>query len=123
MALLPPEQARLAQVWASALNIDVNDIRPTDNFFDLGGDSLLAMRVMQQAEQGLGFQVEARRYVFENLAQLAVVASGTPVQAGAADTAHARNDAGDAAGKEAGHDGGKRSLLGRVFGGWSRQKS
>ncbi|AMM24059.1 non-ribosomal peptide synthetase [Variovorax sp. PAMC 28711] len=86
MALLPPEQARLAQVWASALNIDVNDIRPTDNFFDLGGDSLLAMRVMQQAEQAVGFRVEAARYVFESLGQLAMAPAATPVHA-TADTA------------------------------------
>lgn len=68
--LLMPEQAQLAQVWAGVLGIDVNDIHPTDNFFDLGGDSLLAMRALQQAEQLLGFRVEARRYVFESLAQL-----------------------------------------------------
>ncbi len=122
MALLPPEQARLAQVWACALGIDVNDIRPTDNFFDLGGDSLLAMRVMQQAEQTLGFQIEARRYVFENLAQLAVAASGTPVGASASMSATpaAHNGNGHADASDAGKRGG---LLGRVFGGWSRQKS
>ncbi|HSV59711.1 MAG TPA: amino acid adenylation domain-containing protein [Variovorax sp.] len=68
--LLMPEQAQLAQIWAGVLGIDVNDIHPTDNFFDLGGDSLLAMRALQQAEQALGFRVEARRYVFESLAQL-----------------------------------------------------
>ena len=43
--LLLPEQARLAQIWASALSIDVNEISPHETFFDLGGDSLLAMRV------------------------------------------------------------------------------
>jgi len=74
-ALLLPEQAQLAQVWASALGIDVNDIRASDNFFDLGGDSLMAMRVLQQAEQALGFKVEARRYVYESLGQLASAAA------------------------------------------------
>ncbi|RYF31746.1 MAG: non-ribosomal peptide synthetase, partial [Comamonadaceae bacterium] len=69
--LLLPEQAKLAQIWASALGMDVNDIRATDLFFDLGGDSLLAMRVIQQSEQALGFKVEPPRYVFESLAQLA----------------------------------------------------
>jgi acyl carrier protein len=68
--LLMPEQAQLAQVWASVLGMDVNEIHPTDNFFDLGGDSLLAMRAVQQAEQALGFRIEARRYLFESLAQL-----------------------------------------------------
>ena len=79
--LLMPEQAQLAQVWASVLHMDVNDIYPTDNFFDLGGDSLLAMRAMQQAEQVLGLKVEARRYVFESLAQLAAGATTMPMTA------------------------------------------
>ncbi len=76
--LLMPEQAQLAQVWASVLGIDVNDIRPSDNFFDLGGDSLLAMRAIEHAEQALGFRIEARRYVFESVAQLSSSAGAIP---------------------------------------------
>ena len=106
--LLLPEQARLAQVWASALNIDVNDIRANDNFFDLGGDSLLAMRVMQQAEQALGFRVEPRRYVFESLGQLASADAATPLSAAAP-------------GKAAADAPPQKGLLGRVFGGWGRK--
>ncbi len=69
--LLLPEQARLAQIWASIIDIDVNEIRANDNFFDLGGDSLLAMRAVQQAAKATGFRVEPQRYVFESLGQLA----------------------------------------------------
>lgn len=104
--LLLPEQARLAQIWASLLAIDVDDIRASDNFFDLGGDSLLAMRVIQQAEQVMGFRIEPRRYVFENLGQLAVAAAGIrvdPAAAPAEPPAPAR-----------------RGLLGRVLG-WGRK--
>ncbi len=54
------------------IGIDVNDIRPSDNFFDLGGDSLLAIAAIDEAGRVLGFRVEAKRYVFETLAQLAV---------------------------------------------------
>lgn len=54
------------------IGIDVNDIRPSDNFFDLGGDSLLAIAAIDEAGRILGFRVEAKRYVFETLAQLAV---------------------------------------------------
>jgi len=80
---LTPEQLRLAQLWAGVLGIDVHAIRADDNFFDLGGDSLLAMRAVRQAEQALGWRIEARRYVFENLGQLA---AGAPQpRAGAAD--------------------------------------
>ena len=69
--LLLPEQARLAQIWASIIGIDVNEIRASDNFFDLGGDSLLAMGAVQQSEKAIGYRVEPQRYVFESLAQLA----------------------------------------------------
>ncbi|RYY55309.1 MAG: acyl carrier protein [Comamonadaceae bacterium] len=103
--LLQPEQARLAQVWASVLNIDVNDIRASDNFFDLGGDSLLAMRVVQQSEQSFGQRIEARRYMFESLAQLAAsqVTSPAPLPP-AEEPVSARP-----------------GLLGRVFSGWGRK--
>jgi acyl carrier protein len=105
-ALLLPEQAKLAQIWASALAVDVNDIRANDNFFDLGGDSLLAMRVVQQAEQVMGFRVEPRRYVFESLGQLASAAAGTPIETASA---------------QAAESGAKRGgLLGRVLG-WGRK--
>lgn len=70
--LLQPEQAQLAQLWASAIGLDVNDIHSGDNFFALGGHSALAMRVIQQAEELLGLRTEPSRYVSETLAQLAV---------------------------------------------------
>ena len=105
-ALLLPEQAQLAQIWASALSIDVNDIRANDNFFDLGGDSLIAMRIIAQAEQVMGFRVEPRRYVFESLGQLASAASGTAIEPGLEAPAETEP---------------KRGLLGRVFSGWGRK--
>ncbi|WP_051953647.1 non-ribosomal peptide synthetase [Xenophilus azovorans] len=101
-ALLQPEQAELAQVWASVIGIDVNEIRPSDTFFDLGGDSLMAMRVIQQAEAAMGLRIEPRRYVFETLAQLAATPR-TAVPAAAAAVA-----APGAA---------KRGLLSRLFAG------
>ncbi|HET7834523.1 MAG TPA: acyl carrier protein [Variovorax sp.] len=106
--LLLPEQARLAQIWASALSIDVNEISPHETFFDLGGDSLLAMRVIQQAEQVMGFRVEPRRYVFETLGQLASAAAGTPLDVGPVEAVAPQGEA-------------RRGLLGRVFSGWGRK--
>ncbi|MEO5737992.1 MAG: amino acid adenylation domain-containing protein [Variovorax sp.] len=106
MPLLLPEQAQLAQIWASSLSIDVNEIRASDNFFDLGGDSLLAMRIIQQAEQVLGYRVEPRRYVFENLGQLAVAEAGIKVDPLAALAAES--------------EPAKRGLLGRMLG-WGRK--
>lgn len=100
-ALLQPEQARLAQIWASALSIDVNDIHANANFFDLGGDSLMVRRVAQQAEQIMGFKVETRRYVYETLAQLSFAAADIAIDVEVAQPA-------------------KRGLLGRVFSGWKK---
>ena len=107
-ALLQPEQARLAQLWASALDIDVNEIRPDDNFFDLGGDSLMAMRVVQNSQQVLGHRVEPRRYVFESLAQLATRPAASATVPGALDAAEAPAPA-------------RVGLLGRMFQGWGRK--
>lgn len=82
--LLQPEQAQLAQLWASAIGLDVNDIHSGDNFFALGGHSVLAMHVIQQAEELLGLRTEPSRYLSETLAQLAAhpqrTAAQTPVR-------------------------------------------
>lgn len=82
--LLQPEQAQLAQLWASAIGLDVNDIHSGDNFFALGGHSVLAMRVIQQAEELLGLRTDPSRYLSETLAQLAVhpkhAAARTPLR-------------------------------------------
>lgn len=76
-ALDPAEQA-LAEIWASLLSIPVSSIRATDNFFDLGGDSLLAMRAIERTRTALGHRVEPRRYVFESLSQLVAGPAAEP---------------------------------------------
>ncbi|KAF1048055.1 MAG: Linear gramicidin synthase subunit B [Xylophilus sp.] len=81
IAVQPPAHAGLAQVWADVLHIDVRDIRGSDNFFDLGGDSLLVQRAVEQAALTLGRRVEPRRYLFETLAQIAAPAQGADATA------------------------------------------
>ncbi len=79
----PPLEGRtavLATVWADLLGIDVADIRAGDNFFDLGGDSLLAMRAVEAGAAVLAERVEARRYIYESLEQIA--AERTPAPGG-----------------------------------------
>ncbi len=44
-----PTESTLAQIWAAILNRDRVGIR--DNFFDLGGDSLLAVRLIDRINQ------------------------------------------------------------------------
>ncbi len=110
--LLSPEHAPLAQIWAGVIGIDVDDIRASDNFFDLGGDSLLVLRAVQQAAQTLGHRVEPRRYLFENLGQIASSARSVPegVPSDLAELA-----AGTAAHAQRG------GLLSRTFGNWLRK--
>ena len=67
----------VAQVWQDILGI--SDIRAADNFFDLGGHSLIAMRAVMEMEKRLSIRVAVRRLVFESLAQIAA----TPVEAAA----------------------------------------
>jgi acyl carrier protein len=61
----------LAAIWADLLGIDAKHIGPEDNFFDLGGSSLLAMRFVAAAEPVLGQPIDAQRVVYECLRQLA----------------------------------------------------
>lgn len=63
-------QYGLARVWAELLGIDHTQIREDDNFFDLGGNSLLAMRAVANAERILGIKIDPNRYVHESLKQL-----------------------------------------------------
>ncbi|MDQ0040335.1 non-ribosomal peptide synthetase [Variovorax boronicumulans] len=117
-SLLAPEQAPLAQIWAGVLGIDVNDIRASDNFFDLGGDSLLVLNAVKQAEQTLGLRVEMRRYLFENLAQIASPRNGNGGNGGNGNAA-ADTKPGELAGLPAVPAAGAsrgESLLGRAFG-------
>jgi amino acid adenylation domain-containing protein len=111
--ILVPEHARLAQIWASVIGIDVNEIRASDNFFDLGGDSLLVLRAIQQTERTLGYRVNVRCYLFENLGQIASSAQ-------AAQDLEAQELQGMAAGSSAAAARGE-GLLSRAFGGWLRK--
>jgi len=62
-------QRQLAEVWQQLLG--VGQIRLDDNFFDLGGHSLLSMQAITQMEKRTGKRVNPRRYIFESFAQLA----------------------------------------------------
>lgn len=68
-ALVTPTQRELADIWQKLLG--VSNVRGDDNFFDLGGHSLLVMQSIALMESAVGKRVNPRRYVFESLAQLA----------------------------------------------------
>jgi acyl carrier protein len=62
-------EAFLAEVWQEVLGRD--HVGVYDNFFDLGGDSLLAMQVIARVEKRTGLQIYPRDLMFQTLGQLA----------------------------------------------------
>jgi aryl carrier-like protein len=51
-------RARVFEVWADVL--ERTDIKPTDNFFDLGGDSLRALEVISRLQASLHVELPLR---------------------------------------------------------------
>ena len=51
-------EIRLAQIWSQVL--DIPKIGAEDNFFDLGGDSVLASQVMIRVQSDLGTEIPMR---------------------------------------------------------------
>jgi len=75
-----PNERALAELWARLLGVGPDQIHGNDNFFDLGGSSLLAMRAVAEADKNLGLKIDPRRFVFETLGQLSI-ADGSSHQA------------------------------------------
>lgn len=59
-----------AKVWQDALNLE--QIGLEDNFFDIGGHSLLSMQVVGRVKKEMGIQIELRAMVMSTLEQLAI---------------------------------------------------
>lgn len=69
----------LAQVWSRVLGCD--SVSRQDNFFERGGDSLLALRLKAEAErQGITFDL-ASLFDHQTLAELALVTRALPADA------------------------------------------
>ena len=73
------DEELVAQVWRQVLELD--SIGREDDFFDLGGDSLLAGRVLSRLRERAGSALSLR-LVFEN-SRLADLAAALPPSAGA----------------------------------------
>jgi amino acid adenylation domain-containing protein len=57
-------EARLADLWADTLAVE--HVGPHDDFFDIGGNSLLAADVLERVRRELSVEVPAARLFFEN---------------------------------------------------------
>ena len=70
--IVPPDseaERAVADIWGRVLGIE--HISITDNFFNLGGRSILAVRAANEMETLLGVRIEVRRMVTETLEQIA----------------------------------------------------
>ncbi|MDE2255020.1 MAG: acyl carrier protein, partial [Betaproteobacteria bacterium] len=61
----------IREVWASVLGLPPDQVAAQDNFFDLGGDSLSAMRAVQNMFERTGKRANARILIFQTLEQIA----------------------------------------------------
>jgi amino acid adenylation domain-containing protein len=64
-----PMEVFVADLWRELLHVERVGLR--DNFFDLGGHSLLSMQVAHRIEQKIGRRLNPRSMVFQNLEQIA----------------------------------------------------
>jgi non-ribosomal peptide synthetase component F/alpha-ketoglutarate-dependent taurine dioxygenase/aryl carrier-like protein len=60
-----PVEHAIAQVWAGVLGFSAEQLSVDDNFFDLGGHSLIAMQVTARLRDALGLDVPVRS-IFEH---------------------------------------------------------
>ena len=72
-AALETAESIIVGIWQNLLGITT--IAPQDNFFELGGNSLLAMVAVEETRKALGIDIDARRFVYETLAQIAATAT------------------------------------------------
>ncbi len=66
-----PMEKTIAEIWSSALGSDGIDVN--DNFFDLGGHSLLSMQVIARIDDAIGVRLSARDMVLQTLGQIAAL--------------------------------------------------
>jgi alpha/beta superfamily hydrolase len=64
-----PMEKLLGEIWRDLLGVDRVCIQ--DNFFDLGGHSLLSMRVVARLEKAIGLRINPGELIFQTLGQLA----------------------------------------------------
>ena len=67
--VLTPNQAYLADVWKQELHIDT--VRLRDNFFEIGGHSLLSVKVLTRIEIETGVDIHPRAMMLNTLEELA----------------------------------------------------
>ncbi|HEX3682849.1 MAG TPA: amino acid adenylation domain-containing protein [Bryobacteraceae bacterium] len=76
---MTPRERKLAAIWSAVLGVP--DVSPHDNFFSLGGDSILSIQVIARAnDEGLRLTTQ-QFFDHQTIAELAAVAeeTGSPI--------------------------------------------
>ena len=76
------DEKTLAAVWVEVLN--VGQVGVTDNFFDMGGDSIRSLQMISRARQAGLHLTPSQIYKHQNIADLLATRSSTPVPASVA---------------------------------------
>ncbi|MEM8680657.1 MAG: phosphopantetheine-binding protein, partial [Planctomycetota bacterium] len=63
------EEMLLAEIWSDVLGVDTVGVN--DNFFSLGGHSLLVMKVIARVEEQTGIRLSPQDFLMGSLEQLA----------------------------------------------------
>jgi len=66
-----PSELYFGEVWAGLLKRDITSLSVQDNFFDVGGHSLLSLQVVAKAKKEHGLTIPATALVLNTLGQLA----------------------------------------------------
>jgi acyl carrier protein len=80
-----PEQA-IAAIWSDLLGVPAEHILLRDNFFDLGGQSLLAVAAASRIEARFSVAFDTRRLIYESLGQIAATLAASRAPTGEAPT-------------------------------------
>lgn len=76
--VLTPDERRLARIWAAELEIEEREIGPTDDFFDLGGDSLQVATVITAIEQETGTTLSVAQFYASSTLQMMALCLHSP---------------------------------------------
>lgn len=66
----------LAAIWADILHVDRVDVEVTDNFLELGGDSILALQVLWRTKEAFGKDIPLQAVFAATLGDLARLIDG-----------------------------------------------
>jgi amino acid adenylation domain-containing protein/thioester reductase-like protein len=65
LPLTHQKQIDIAQVWSEVLNININSIGRNSNFFTLGGNSLLVVKMLALVKKRLGYALSINKFMAE----------------------------------------------------------